>query len=67
VADDLVSYVGSIPENYDRYRATDFEPYADDLAGRMVYYAVSITSHASEQVRITFPAGLGNGRWSDYQ
>ena len=35
VADDLVSYVGSIPENYDRYRASDFEPYADDLAGRV--------------------------------
>jgi len=35
VAHELASYVGSIPENYDRYRATDFEPYADDLAGRI--------------------------------
>ena len=35
MAHDLASYVGSIPENYDRYRATDFEPYADDLAGRV--------------------------------
>jgi ubiquinone/menaquinone biosynthesis C-methylase UbiE len=35
VVQDLASYVGSIPENYDRYRATDFEPYADDLAGRV--------------------------------
>jgi ubiquinone/menaquinone biosynthesis C-methylase UbiE len=35
MAHDLASYVGSIPENYERYRATDFEPYADDLAGRV--------------------------------
>jgi len=35
VVEDLASYVGSIPENYDRYRATDFEPYADDLTGRI--------------------------------
>ncbi len=32
---DLASYVGSIPENYDRYRASDFEPYAEDLAARV--------------------------------
>ena len=35
MANDLASYVGSIPENYDCYRATDFEPYAEELAGRV--------------------------------
>ena len=35
MAHDLASYVGSIPEFYDRYRATDFEPYAEDLADRV--------------------------------
>jgi hypothetical protein len=35
MADDVASYVGSIPEVYDHYRATDFEPYADDLADRV--------------------------------
>ena len=35
MAHDLASYVGSIPENYERYRATDFEPFADELAARV--------------------------------
>ena len=35
MAHDLASYVGSIPEIYDRYRATDFEPFAEDLADRV--------------------------------
>lgn len=35
MAHDLASYVGSIPENYDCYRASDFEPYAEELAGRV--------------------------------
>ena len=35
MADYLASYVGSIPGIYDRYRATDFEPYAEDLADRV--------------------------------
>ena len=35
MAHDLASFIGSIPENYERFRATDFEPFADELAARI--------------------------------
>ena len=66
MAHDLASYVGSIPENYDRYRATDFEPYADDLAGRVtsarpqgpVLELACGTGILTERLRARLPLGV---------
>lgn len=66
MADDLASYVGSIPEVYDHYRATDFEPYADDLADRVasaglrgpVLELACGTGILTERLRARLPASV---------
>ena len=66
MADDLASYIGSIPEVYDHYRATDFEPYADDLADRVasagprgpVLELACGTGILTERLRARLPASV---------